>query len=118
MKLGMLLVIAHIRGCWLYAGHKKIEVELSSTSGGVVITKWSWAPLIHCTKVPLPSILMRGLRCAWLEEYFFAMLAMCFVSKKVLTKNFNILSLASGAFCLARVRLTAAPRPGTKAENP
>ena len=30
-------------------------MELSSTSGGVFITKWSSAPLTHCTKVPLDS---------------------------------------------------------------
>ena len=37
----------------VYSEHKNIEVELSSTSEGVFITKWSWAPLIHCTKMPL-----------------------------------------------------------------
>ena len=45
----------------VYSEHKNIEVELSSTSGGVFITKWSWAPLIHCTKV---SLLESGL---WIE---------------------------------------------------
>ena len=31
-------------------------MELSSTSGEVFITRWSWAPLIHCTKEPLPPV--------------------------------------------------------------
>ena len=31
-------------------------MELSSTSGEVFITRWSWAPLIHCTKKPLPPV--------------------------------------------------------------
>ena len=30
----------------VYSEHKNIEE-------GVFITKWSWAPLIHCTKMPL-----------------------------------------------------------------
>ena len=38
-----------------YSGYKKIEVELSSTSKGVFITKLSWAPLTHCTKIQLIS---------------------------------------------------------------
>ena len=32
---------------------ENIEVELSSSIGRVYISKWSWAPLISCTYVPL-----------------------------------------------------------------
>ena len=35
------------------SGDKEIEVELSSTFRWMFITKWSWAPLIHCIKIPL-----------------------------------------------------------------
>ena len=52
---------------WLDKGYEKIEVELSSTSGGVFITKWSRAPLSHCTNVPLIAHISCSVSCIELK---------------------------------------------------
>ena len=63
MRPGMIAEIGAITAtiggrCWLYSGHIKLKWSSvgcykHQTSGGVFIIMWSWAPLIHCTKVAL-----------------------------------------------------------------